>query len=80
MFSKISARGLMSLVRVLIRQTFHESCRWMSFSGKTFTRVVVFKNNCSAVALKNYLSIFDLKMHGYSASVIFGIPVLQSLF
>lgn len=51
----------------------------MSVTGKEFARVV-FKNNCSAVALKNCLSIFDLKMHGYLASVIFGVSVLQSIF
>lgn len=68
----------MSLVRVLITWTFNESCRWMSFTGKEFARVV-FKNKCSANAPKNDLSIFDLKMHGYFASVIFGVSALWSL-
>lgn len=69
----------MSLVRVLITWTFYESRRWMSFTGKEFARVV-FKNNGSTSAPKNYLSIFDLKMHGYFASVIFGVSALWSLF
>lgn len=41
---------------------------------------MVFKNSCSTVALKTDLSVFDLKMRGYFASVIFGVSVLQSLF
>lgn len=65
----------MSLVGVLITWTFHKSCVWMPFTGKEFTREV-FRNNGFTVALKNYLSIFDLKKHGYFASVIFGVSVL----
>ena len=78
-FCKISATGLMSLVGVLITWTFHKSCRWMSFTGKEFARVV-FKYNCSTIALKSYLSVFDLKMCGCFASVIFGVSVLRSIF
>lgn len=68
----------MSLVGVFLTWTFHESCRWMPFIGKEFARVV-FRSNSSAVALKNYLSMFDLKTHGYLASGIFGVSVLQPL-
>lgn len=39
---------------------------------------MVFKNSSSAVALKYYLNVFDLKMHGYLASEIFGVSVLAT--
>lgn len=77
-FCKIPARKLMSLVWVLITWAFHKSfhkSRWLSFTGREFSRMA-FKNNRSAIALKNFLSIFDLKMHCYFASVIFDISFI----
>lgn len=44
----------------------------MSFIDKEFARLA-FQNSCSALALKNYLGMFVLKMTSYFASVIFGV-------
>lgn len=73
-FCKIPARGLMSLVGVLVTWSFHKSCRWKS------TRRLQGWCLKPALVLKNCLSISDLKKHCCFASVIFGVSVLWSLF